>query len=616
MSQTLQEERALAHRFERYQNGLLVLQLCLALATLLLYLAVSQTAPVTATLTFTPIFLFLIIRNRARQAAAKKLAFDPTEAAVFMQRSWKVGLMACAYVGVTAVILYRAGGEAYLMPIIVWTGLVGFGAGVLSGPNTPYAPLHVAFAVAPLAICLALVDAALDAVLAAMVLVLSVFMVFTVQEFAILLTSLKESRRNEERLKQNAERALRKFMESASDWAWETDTEHRFTYLSPNFEKLTGHNGREFIGKTRGEAFANDDPAVTDGAAAKIEGLMENREPIDNIEIKFISPSGAVQWRAIKGYPEYNDEGAFTGYCGWAIDVSEKVKARKRLERYNYALERKVALRTRRLEKQAEELKATAEELKVAKEKAEYGSRAKSDFIRNVSHEFRTPLHVILGYSEMLAIKAEDDFYELDQLAAANEISTAGRRLLRLINNVIAFSMIDDEGFNIDQDAIAADDLIAKAMADLEESKIERKVSFAPVKASGLRLRADYAKLSVALGEIIRNAIMFSPESGCVEVRAYDDGDHVGFEVFDEGVGPPSDMQASAFDPFQIGSGDTRTKSNQGVGLGLAIASRLVQAHGGSIEVGSREGGPGARVVIRLPRERLIRHESRLAPTG
>lgn len=609
MSATKQEGRTLAYRFERYQNGLRVLQLCIALSTLLLFMAVSQKAPLTATYTLTPIFLILIVRNRSRIAVAKRLHSEPEAPRAFMKGSWKIGLMFCAYVGLTSVVLFRASGDAYLMPIIVWTGLVGFGSGVLSGPNTPYAPLHVAFAVAPLALCLTFVDKSMDTVLAAMVLVLSVFTVFTVQEFSVLLTTLKESRRNEEKLKKAAEQTLVKFLESASDWAWETDAEHRFKYLSPNFEKLTGQNSAEILGKTRREAFAADDPAITGGAAERIEELMKKRAPIDDIEVKFISPSGAVQWRAIKGYPEYNQQNEFIGYRGWAIDVSDKVKARKRLERYNQALERKVALRTRRLEKHAEDLR-------LAKEEAERASEAKSQFIRNVSHEFRTPLHVILGYSEMIAVKAEDELCDLDPLAAANEINAAGRRLLRLINNVITFSTIDGAVLAVDRDAVNIDNLIAKILKDLEETRRHHNVQFAPVRPSGIRIHADHAKFDMALGEVVRNAIAFSPDGGCVEVRAFCDDDGVGVEVFDEGVGPPSEMRASAFDPFHIGSGDTRTKTNQGVGLGLAIASRLIHAHGGAIEISARKDRSGARVVIRLPRERLILNQTQIASAG
>ncbi len=593
-----EHNHTLSRRFDHLQSGIRVLHLCLALAALLLFLASSDVAPMTAVLTLAPIFIILILRDRERHKAMDEASIKPSKPAFFMSNSWKVGLLFSAYVGITSVILYLAGGESFLAPLILWTGLVGFGFGVLSGPNTPHAPLHVALAAAPLAISLAIFGSAIESILSAMMIVLAVFTVFTVQEFGALLTSLKSSRRNEEVLKQAAERKLRKFLETASDWAWQTDEEHRFIYLSPNFEELSGLRREELLGKTRREALFGDHPTVADSAVLEMEKLTEQRAPIQDIEVKFNLPSGEARWRVIKGYPEYTDEGVFVGYWGWAIDVTEKVEIRARLERYNQALERKVALRTRKLEEHAEELR-------VAKDVAERASRTKTEFIQNISHEFRTPLHVILGYAEMLLVKADDEFCDLDPFEAANEINEAGRGLLRLINNVIAFSIMDDETIEIDTDCVDADDLITAVIADHANNAEKGNVRFLPFKQSKIRLQADYAKLSGALSEIVRNAVGFSPANGKIEVRAFTDDRGIVIEVLDEGDGPSREMQTSAFDPFQIGSVDTRTKTRQGAGMGLAIASRKIKAHGGEIEIGLREQG-GARVAIHLPPERLV----------
>jgi signal transduction histidine kinase len=212
----------------------------------------------------------------------------------------------------------------------------------------------------------------------------------------------------------------------------------------------------------------------------------------------------------------------------------------------------------------------------------------KAQFFANMSHELRTPLNGILGFSELLA----DGLYGTlpdEAMEVLGRIQKDGRHLLGLINDVLDISKID-----AGQLTLSLSDYSLQSIVD---SVIASTGSLAHAKGIEVRSRVpanlpigygDERRLTQVLLNVVGNAIKFT-DAGFVEIRANMVSEHFKIEVEDTGPGIPSEAQSRIFDEFQqVDNSITRQKG--GTGLGLSISRRLVQAHGGHLNVHSTLG--------------------------
>jgi signal transduction histidine kinase len=212
----------------------------------------------------------------------------------------------------------------------------------------------------------------------------------------------------------------------------------------------------------------------------------------------------------------------------------------------------------------------------------------KAQFFANMSHELRTPLNGILGFSELLA----DGLYGTlpdEAMEVLGRIQKDGRHLLGLINDVLDISKID-----AGQLTLSLSDYSLQSIVD---SVIASTGSLAHAKGIEVRSRVpanlpigygDERRLTQVLLNVVGNAIKFT-DTGFVEIRANMVSEHFKIEVEDTGPGIPSEAQSRIFDEFQqVDNSITRQKG--GTGLGLSISRRLVQAHGGHLNVHSTLG--------------------------
>ena len=229
----------------------------------------------------------------------------------------------------------------------------------------------------------------------------------------------------------------------------------------------------------------------------------------------------------------------------------------------------------------------------------EAANRHKSEFLANMSHELRTPLNAIIGFSEVLG---ERLFGELNEKQAeyTDDILTSGRHLLSLINEILDLSKVEAGRMELE---VAAFDLplaIDNARTFVRERATKHGINLDVTIDERLGdFVGDERKIKQILLNLLSNAVKFTPEGGRIGISARQADGSVEISVSDTGVGIAPEDQPKIFEEFrQVGS--DYTHKVEGTGLGLTLAKKFVELHGGRIWVES-EVGKGSRFIFTLP---------------
>jgi signal transduction histidine kinase/DNA-binding response OmpR family regulator len=238
----------------------------------------------------------------------------------------------------------------------------------------------------------------------------------------------------------------------------------------------------------------------------------------------------------------------------------------------------------------AERLAATVEVLRSA-------SQAKSDFLASMSHELRTPLSAILGFSELMRQEEQQGESVLVPLEWVEHIHRGGEHLLTLINDVLDLAKVEAGRLELRPEKLDLRMVVAETLNGIRPLA-ERKQLVLEASLPSLTLLADRGRFRQILYNLLSNAIKYTPDGGSVRVEA-DEGDgELRITVVDTGVGISPEDQALVFDEFrQVGDPSER---QAGTGLGLALTRRLVEAHGGRVQIESARG-LGSRFTVVIP---------------
>jgi signal transduction histidine kinase len=257
----------------------------------------------------------------------------------------------------------------------------------------------------------------------------------------------------------------------------------------------------------------------------------------------------------------------------------------------------------------AEHLNQMSAELGRLYRQAEAANRNKSEFLASMSHELRTPLNAILGFSEVLK---EEMFGELNakQLEYLGDIYSSGQHLLALINDILDLSKIEAGRMELELSTFDLPTLLDNALVLVRERAGSHGLTLHLEVQSGMgEWVADQRKVKQVVINLLSNAVKFTPSGGSVAMRARRIDGCAEVAVTDTGVGIAEADQALVFEEFRQASGDHLGKS-EGTGLGLSLAKRFVELHGGSIWVQSAKGR-GSTFTFTLP-ERPIDSEQSL----
>jgi light-regulated signal transduction histidine kinase (bacteriophytochrome) len=236
----------------------------------------------------------------------------------------------------------------------------------------------------------------------------------------------------------------------------------------------------------------------------------------------------------------------------------------------------------------------------VARDQARLAELTQSALLSNMSHEMRTPLNAIIGLAEILRDDAELSADQRSEFLA--HMQDAGQHLLGLVNGLLDLAAHEAGRLSLQQvQAFDLAALVRNALAWLRPMAERKEVTLAPLEASldPALVSADEQRIRQVVLNLVSNAIKFSSRHGTVSCRLGEDpvSRAVVFEVRDNGVGIPRAHLSRVFERFFRVSGDAST---EGTGLGLAISKALVELHGGTIALSSRQG-QGTVVRIELP---------------
>jgi signal transduction histidine kinase len=215
-----------------------------------------------------------------------------------------------------------------------------------------------------------------------------------------------------------------------------------------------------------------------------------------------------------------------------------------------------------------------------------------------MSHELRTPLHTVIGFSELLTEELEGPLTP-KQKRFLGHILQDSRHLLELINEILDLSKIEAGRLELQLGAIDFAACLGEVLAGIQQQAAAKNIRLENRSTFQGNIFADRLRVKEILYNLLSNAVKFTPNDGLVWVESAVRGKWLSTTVGDTGIGISPEEHASIFEKFyQVGS--TTKGTREGTGLGLPITSKLVELHGGVIQVESRPG-EGSRFSFTLP---------------
>jgi PAS domain S-box-containing protein len=232
---------------------------------------------------------------------------------------------------------------------------------------------------------------------------------------------------------------------------------------------------------------------------------------------------------------------------------------------------------------------------------AEAANRAKSMFLATMSHELRTPLNAILGLSEMLQEGIMGGVTP-EQRRSLATIEESGRHLLAVITDILDLTQIESDRLELEIASVQVEELCHACLHSVREQALKKRIALSlSLRQAPEKMLTDPRRLKQILGNLMGNAVKFTPEGGNIglEICGDDAARRVGFTVWDTGIGIDPDNLKKLFSPFvQVDSRLSRLY--EGSGLGLTLAARLTELLGGEVAVES-EPGKGSRFTVTFP---------------
>jgi len=380
---------------------------------------------------------------------------------------------------------------------------------------------------------------------------------------------LKERQQVEAELRQSEEH-LRLALSATRMGTWNWNIQTGKISWSDNLEALFGLEPGEFDGSV--EMFAarlhQDD---RDRVLAAVDHAVATGEDYD-IEFRVVYPNGTIRWALSKGKVFYDENGQPIQMGGIDLDISDRKQAEQERDRL-LQLEQ------------------------AARAEAERANRIKDEFLAVLSHELRSPLNPILGWTKLLQTRK---FNETKTAEALATIERNAKLQTQLIDDLLDVAKILRGKLSIDAAPVNLASVIESAIDTVRTAAIAKSITLHPVLPNIGQVSGDSNRLQQIVWNLLSNAIKFTPNGGRVEIRLERVDEQAQIIVSDTGKGINPDFLPHIFESFRQ-EDVSITRRYGGLGLGLAIVRQLVEAHGGIITADSPGEGLGATFTVRLP---------------
>jgi PAS domain S-box-containing protein len=339
-------------------------------------------------------------------------------------------------------------------------------------------------------------------------------------------------------------------------------------FLSPGFLSMTGLTRERALGFGWVDAVHPDNRQQL--MSSWQEALASRR--IFQAEFRFRTVTGEYRWYRARVVPDRDESGAIVGWVGAAVDLHE-------------------------LHLALDERAAALQRAEAARQVAEEASRLKDEFLATASHELRTPLNAIVGWVHVLQSGALSDDGQRRQ--AIDAIDRNARIQTRLIGDLLDVSKLIKGQVSLRVAPVNLRSIVEAAVETLRPTAAAKQIAVEVERGEAvLPVIGDEHRLQQVVWNLVANALKYTPCGGRVTLAPHVDGGRAVVRVTDTGEGIEPSFQPHLFEPFRQGASSTM---RSGLGLGLAIVKRLVDLHGGRIDVHSAGVGQGSTFTVSLP---------------
>jgi PAS domain S-box-containing protein len=346
------------------------------------------------------------------------------------------------------------------------------------------------------------------------------------------------------------------------------------SYVNQRWTSYTGTTSDQLGGPGGAGWVSAIHPDDRPGAIVRWRDAERERRPFEGEFRLHRSLDGAYRWFLCRATPVVDRTGTKVTWFATCTDI----EAQKQVEREREAL-------------LAAERAARSDLLRT--------SQVKDEFLATLSHELRTPMTAILGWSRLLRDPSVRD-KTLDR--AIEAIDANARAQARLIEDLLDMSRIVSGKLAIKPEPVDLAQIARAAMDSIGPAAAAKRITVLPNIADDedLNIQGDPARLQQVAWNLLSNAVKFTPNGGRVRVEVRRVGEFAELAVIDSGPGIKPSFLPHVFERFRQADGST-TRQHGGLGLGLAIAKHLVEMHGGEIAADSEGEGRGATFTVRLP---------------
>ena len=404
------------------------------------------------------------------------------------------------------------------------------------------------------------------------------------------------NRRQTEEALQRAEARSRIISEIVSDYAYvahlKADGSYAIEWSTKAFTDITGFPLADHSTLDRFDWAGLIHPADTAIIVERLDALLSGKSDVREFRIR--TQKLGTRWVREYGKPIWDqEEGRITRLYIAGHDITAQKTAEEELRQSHAQLEQRIAERTTELvtlntalqEKIAERHKLEAV-LREAKERAETSDRFKSEFLALMGHELRTPLQIIMGYTQLL-VNQPFGISLTESRETLQRIDRSARELSHLVSSVLEVSRLQMGEFPLVMSTVSLPVLLREVVGEMQEIfRAKNTLRFEQtLNGSVPLLTTDREKVKIVLRNLLHNAAKFT-DHGSVQVSVEQSQGGVEIRVKDTGVGIPQDEQQAIFELFRQGNAGARS-SRSGVGLGLYIVRRLLELLHGTVAVES-----------------------------